>query len=117
MTRRCSSLTRRSGDQRSQWGGQRLPDEAVERAARAHGGGGFGLVRLVVASGVDGVALDGDEFGDDGLLVGGEVGVFVLGGEGLGGGVTGYSLLGGGHGRLPAIMRRKRLQRFAGASM
>jgi len=44
----------------------------VEGFARAHGGGGFGGVGVVIAAEVDGAALDGEEFGDDCLLGGGE---------------------------------------------
>ena len=47
--------------------------DGVEGGAGAHGGCSFGCIWLVVAGGVDWGALDGDEFGDDGFLVGGEV--------------------------------------------
>ena len=53
----------------------------VQRGAGAQGGVGFGLVRLVVAADVHGLALDGQEFADDFCFVGGE-----LLGDGLEGG-------------------------------
>ena len=52
-------------------------EHRIQCRARAEGGGGFGLVGLVVAADVHGVALDGEEFAYDFFFVGGE-----LGGEG-----------------------------------
>ena len=49
-------------------------EHGVQRCAGAEGGGGFGLVGLVVAADVHGVALDGEEFADDFFFVGGELG-------------------------------------------
>ena len=40
-------------------------EDVVERRARAQGGVGFGVVGQVVAADVDGLALDGEQFGDD----------------------------------------------------
>jgi len=47
-------------------------ENGVERQARSEGGGGLGVVRLVVTAEVDGLALDGEEFGDDLAFVEGE---------------------------------------------
>ena len=62
-----------------------LAQNRVERGAGAEGGVGFCLVREVVAADVGGLALDGEEFGDDGFLVfregGGEGGEGGLEGE------------------------------------
>lgn len=69
--------------------------DGVEGGAGAHGGCSFGCIWLVVAGDVDGGALDGDEFGDDGFLVGGEV--VGEGGE-LGGESDVVGLLGEGLG-------------------
>ena len=75
--------------------GNFLPDDAVERGARAHRLGGEFVAGLEVAAGVDGVALHGDQLLDDlGFArskrfsdrreLGLEVGVGVLSCEGLG---------------------------------
>src|SRR5690606_911757 len=67
-------------------------EDVVEVGGRAEGGGGLGDVGLVVAAGVGGCALDGDEFFHDLRFVGGELfrdgsddgfqlGVIALGGE------------------------------------
>ena len=44
-----------------------------QRRAGPQGGVGFGLVGLVVAADVHGLALDGQEFADDFFFVGGEL--------------------------------------------
>jgi len=44
----------------------------VEDFTRTHDGRGFFVVRLIVAAEVNGLALHGEEFGNDALFVGGE---------------------------------------------